>query len=137
MKPRHHLYLDKDLTRRLDELGAKPGTSKSAITSDALRAYLGRRGANELDDVFKVRLDRMGNHLGRLTRDVEVVVESLALFVRYYLTVTPPLPESDLEARAIGHDRFQAFVDQVGRKIASGRSVSKDMILPAAKEEDK
>jgi predicted transcriptional regulator len=129
LKPRHHLYLDKDLTRRLDELGAKPGTSKSAIMSDALRAYLGRRGANELDDLLKVRLDRMGKFLNRIARDQQVILESLALFIRYQFTITAPLPESDHQARAIGQDRFQAFVDQVGRKIASGPSVNQDMNL--------
>ena len=40
MKPRHHLYLDDELTDRLDALAAKPGSSKSAIVADALRAYL-------------------------------------------------------------------------------------------------
>jgi hypothetical protein len=49
-----------------------------------------------------------------------VLLESLALFVRYQLTVTAPLPEPDQAARAVGRDRFQAFVDQVGRQIAGG-----------------
>ena len=46
------------------------------------------------------------------------MLESLALFVRYQLTVTAPLPEADQAARAVGRDRFQAFVDQVGRTLS-------------------
>lgn len=34
--------------------------------------------------------------------------------------VTAPLPETDAAARAIGRDRFEAFVSQVGRQIAGG-----------------
>lgn len=121
MKPRHHLYLDDALTEQLDRLGGKPGTSKSAIVADALRAYLDRRAASELDALFKVRLDRMSRQLGRVERDQKILLESLALFVRYQLTVTAPLPEADKAAQALGRERFQRFVDQVGRQLASGR----------------
>ena len=121
MKPRHHLYLDDALTEQLDRLGGKPGTSKSAIVADALRAYLDRRAASELDALFQVRLDRMSRQLGRVERDQKILLESLALFVRYQLTVTAPLPEADKAAQAIGRERFQRFVDQVGRQLASGR----------------
>lgn len=132
MKPRHHLYLDDELTERLDALAAKPGSSKSAIVADALRAYLARRGAKELDDLLKVRLDRIGAQLNRIERDQQVVLESLALFVRYQLTVTAPLPEPDQAARAVGQDRFQAFIDQVGRQMANGRSFAGAMTHAAA-----
>jgi predicted transcriptional regulator len=122
MKPRHHLYLDEVLTAELDRLGAKPGTSKSAIVADALRAFLTRRAASEIDDLFKLRLDRLSRQLGRIERDQKILLESLALFVRYQLTVTAPLPEADKAAQAIGRERFQRFVDQVGRQLASGRA---------------
>ena len=122
MKPRHHLYLDDTLSAELDRLGAKPGASKSAIVADALRAFLARRAASEIDDLFKVRLDRLSRQLGRIERDQKILLESLALFVRYQLTVTAPLPEADKAAQAIGRERFQRFVDQVGRQLASGRA---------------
>lgn len=121
MKPRHHLYFDEALTEQLEALAAKPGSSKSAIVSDALRAYLARRGSKELDDMLKVRLDRISNQLRRIERDGHVLLESLALFVRYQLTVTAPLPEADQAGRAIGRDRFEAFVAQVGRQLAGGK----------------
>lgn len=121
MKPRHHLYLDEALTEQLEALAAKPGSSKSAIVSDALRAFLARRGAKELDDMLKIRLDRISNQLGRIERDGQVLLESLALFVRYMLTVNAPLPEADEAGRATGRDRFEAFVAQVGRQLATSR----------------
>lgn len=121
MKPRHHLYFDEALTAELEALAAKPGTSKSAIVADALRAYLKRRGAREIDDLLRHRLDRIGNETARLRRDIDVLVESFALFVRWQLTVQAPLPEGDAAARAIGRERFEAFVTQVGRQIGSGR----------------
>jgi predicted transcriptional regulator len=127
MKSRHHVRLDDELTERLDALTSKAGSSKSEIVADALRAYLDRRGANELDDLLKVRFAGIGSLLNRLERDQQIVLESLALFIRYQLTVTAPLPEADQAMRSVGQDRFQAFVDQVGRRIASGRTLSHDL----------
>ena len=121
MKPRHHLYLDDALTAQLEALAAKPGSSKSAIVADALRQYLARRGAHDIDEALKIRLDRQSRQMDRLERDGQVLLESLALFIRYQLTVTAPLPEPDKAARAVGQDRFQKFIDQVGRQIAGRR----------------
>jgi len=120
MKPRHHLYLDDALTAQLEALAAKPGSSKSAIVADALRQYLVRRGAHDIDEALKIRLDRQSRQMDRIERDGQVLLESLALFIRYQLTVTAPLPEPDKAARAVGQERFQKFIDQVGRQIAGG-----------------
>ena len=119
-KVRHQLFLASDVSEKLVALARKPGASKSAILSDAVIAWLNRRGAHELDERFSQRLNRISAQLNRIERDGQVLLESLGLFVRYQLTVTAPLPEPEEAARAVGRDRFQAFVDQVGRQIAGG-----------------
>ena len=119
-KVRHQLFLDTDVSEKLEALARKPGASKSAILADAVIAWLNRRGAHELDERFSQRLNRIGAQLNRIERDGQVLLESLGLFVRYQLTVTAPLPEPEEAARAVGRDRFQAFVNQVGRQIAGG-----------------
>lgn len=118
---RHQLFLPRALSDRLEALAAKPGATKSSILALAVTAYLDRRGANELDERFARRLDRMSGQLARIERDGHVGLESLALFVRYMLTVNAPLAEEDETARAIGRDRFAAFVTRVGQQLASGR----------------
>ncbi|AZS19917.1 MULTISPECIES: CopG family transcriptional regulator [unclassified Caulobacter] len=126
MKPRHQIYLDERLTEALDRLGGRSGTSKSAIVADALRAFLERRAAGELDELLKIRLDRVSRALNRVERNQKILMESLALFVRYQLTITAPLPEADRAGQALGRERFQRFVDQVGRQLASGRATFAD-----------
>lgn len=127
MKVRQNLYLDQKITDALEALAARPGTNKSRLVNDALAAWLARRGSRELDDLLKVRLDRMTRELALIRRDGEVLRESLALFVRYQLTVTAPLPEGDAAALAVGRDRFEAFVRQVGRQLAGGRPTLGDV----------
>jgi len=120
-KVRHQLFLAKPLSDRLEVLAAKPGASKSAILADAVTAWLNRRGASELDDRFGLRLDRMTSALGRIERNDHVLLESLALFVRYELAIHAPLAENDEAGRAIARKRFEEFVAQVARHIATGR----------------
>lgn len=118
---RYQLFLPEDLAHRFEALASKPGASKSAILVDALTAWLNRQAASELENRFSQRLDRMSMALGRIERDGHVLLESLALFVRYELMVQAPLPEADEAARAVGRDRFNAFVTRVGEALASGQ----------------
>ena len=118
-KARHQLFLDADLSEKLEALAAKPGASKSAILADAVAAWLNRRGSHELDDRFGLRLNRISAQLNRIERDQQVVLESLGLFVRYQLTVTAPLPEADQAARAVG--RPLPGLRRSGRPPACGR----------------
>lgn len=120
-KVRHQLFLPRPVSDRLEVLAAKPGASKSAILADAVTAWLNRRGASELEEKFALRLDRLTKALGRVERDGHIVLETLALFVRYELAIHAPLAENDAAGRALAAKRFEAFVAQVGRQIAAGR----------------
>ena len=118
---RYQLFLPKDVAERFEELAAKPGATKSSILAAALTTFLNRRGASEAEEHFAIRLDRISSQLARIERDGNVSLESLGLFIRYMLTVNAPLAEEDEVARAIGRDRFAAFVARVGQTLASGR----------------
>jgi predicted transcriptional regulator len=120
-KVRHQLFLEKPLSDRLEALAAKPGASKSAILADALTAWLNRRVASELDERFSFRLDRLTAGIARVERDSHVILETLALFIRFELAIQAPLAENDHAGRAAAKGRFEAFVAQVGRHIAAGR----------------
>jgi hypothetical protein len=121
VKVRQNLYIDRAIADALEALAAGNHGNKSRLVNDALAAWLARRGDHQLDELVKPRLDRITRELGHVRRDIDVVLESLALFVRYQLMVTAPLPEADAAAVAVGRDRFESFIAQVGRQLASGR----------------
>ncbi|OFM64151.1 CopG family transcriptional regulator, partial [Pseudomonas sp. HMSC072F09] len=75
------------------------------------------------------RLDRLTRQFERLERDQNIAIETLALFVRYFLTVSTPIPEAHQEAaRAQGKARFEQFVEQLGRHLMRGRSLVRDVV---------
>ncbi|SLK12267.1 CopG family transcriptional regulator [Novosphingobium mathurense] len=120
-KVRHQLFLPRHLSDRLAALATRPGASKSSILVDALTAWLNRRGASDLEDRFAIRLDRLTQAIGRVDRDTYLLLETLALFIRFELAIQTPLAENDQAGRALGAKRFEAFVTQVARQVSTGR----------------
>ncbi|MGC6400340.1 CopG family transcriptional regulator [Sphingomonas sp. FW199] len=121
MKVRQNLYIDRELSDALEALAAGTAGNKSRLVNDALADWLSRRGTKQVDDLLKLRLDRISREIGHARRDIDVLLESLSLFVRYQLMVTAPLPDADAAAIAVGRDRFEKFVAQVGRQLAAGK----------------
>src|SRR5258707_5259733 len=107
MKPKLSVYLSDHVAKRLTLAANRPGTNKSAIVDAALDRFLNPERDSSGDAALIRRLDRMSRQLERADRDVSVLAETMALFIRYYLTITPPLPSQDQDAaRALGRERF-------------------------------
>ncbi|KEZ21105.1 hypothetical protein CP98_00554 [Sphingobium yanoikuyae] len=121
MKIRQNLYIDRDICEELSQLARGHVGNKSRLANDALRSWLEQRRHSELDTQFKLRLDRLSRELEAARRDIDLLVETLALFIRYELMVLPPLAEGDAAGRARGRERFGAFVTEVGRQLAGGK----------------
>src|SRR3546814_11612144 len=121
-RTRLNLFMQPDHARRLDDLAAHRGVSKSSIVAAALAAFLAPDGGDPRGAVVTRRLDRLSRQIEALDRDQTILIETVALYVRYVLTVTPALPEShQAAARATGKLRFTQFVDQLARHLQSGR----------------
>jgi len=120
MKPRHHLYLDDELSAQLNALASVPGTSKSAIVSDALRQYLKQRATSGADDAVRARLDRLSKQQDRMQNDLAVVIETLVVFANSYFLRTAHLPEPDAAARAKARETMSSFIAAVGRGLSVG-----------------
>lgn len=115
------------MSEKLDRFCRSPGATKSEIVARAVEAFIERRGMSELDQRYAKRLDRISNDLDRAGRDVEMILESLALFIRFTITLNAHTPLPDTATQAIAQERFQKFIEQVGRQIAGGkRSLGKN-----------
>lgn len=117
-KTRHQFYLPDDLSEKLERLASDPSSSKTAILTDAFRAWLDRRGATELDERFGIRLDRLSRADEQLARKVDFVAEALGAFVQHQLTLSAHQPPFEPETGQLGLQRYRAFVETVGRRLA-------------------
>ncbi len=126
---RLNLFIQPDHAKRLDELAAKKGVSKSSIVAAALASWLSPDAGDQREAATAKRLDRLSRQFERLERDQNIQIETLALFVRYFLTVSTPVPEAHQEAaKAQGKARFEQFIEQLGRHLLRGRSLVKDVV---------
>ena len=74
------------------------------------------------------RLDRLSRQGERLQRDLTISVEALALFIHYWLTLIPTIPESaQAAAQAKGRERFAVFIENLGRRLAAGKNTLRDI----------
>ncbi len=52
----------------------------------------------------------------------------LALFVRFWLTSTPALPDTaQAAAQAKGRERYDGFVEALGRRLARGKTLADEI----------
>jgi len=137
MKARLCVYLSDPAYRQLAHIANHRGASKSAVTEAALGAFLSSKPGDERDGALLRRLDRISRQIEHLGRDQVIIAETLALFARYSFTVTPPLPSVDQDAaRALGRERFEAFIDQLARRLAAGDTLVRDTLEALADKEE-
>jgi hypothetical protein len=119
-KKRYCLYLSRPLAHQLERVASLRHGSKSALLEEALRKSLEPEQVPGVEEGLVRRLNELHKALAAIARDVTVATETLALFVRYMLTVTPPIPDGDQEpARLTGRKRFDVFLAEVGKRVAA------------------
>ncbi len=93
-----------------------------------MASFLSPDAADRREAAFTRRMDRLSGRSQRIERDLGVTAETLALFVRFWLTITPPLP-SDAQAAAQikGRERFEGFVETLGRRLQKGQSFLREI----------
>lgn len=136
---RLNLFIHPDHARQLDAVAASKGVSKSSIVAAALASWLSPDAADQREAAIAKRLDRLARQFERMERDQNILIETVALYVRYYLTVSTPIPEAHQEAaKAQGKARFEQFTEQLGRHLLRGRSLVREVyaeIQPAPHEQ--
>ena len=125
MRQRHALYLSQAMTQKLQATAETHRVSKSAILERALQQYLTADESNHTStDLQSLQHESTRRSLRRLEHDLAVATELTATFVRYFLMITPPLPQSEHEAaRALGQLRFDQVIEEITKRIPTDRSL--------------
>jgi hypothetical protein len=114
------VYVSRIVAEQLDFACKDKTKNKSKLTETALSQLLSPKAEDRQDAATSRRLDRLTRDVGVINRHQQIVIESIGLFIRHYLITSPPVPPSEQQAaQAIGHQRFQRFVEQLGRRLAS------------------
>ena len=130
MRTRHTFRLPPDLAGKLADYAARKGVPQALVVEAALASHLSPDGADRLEAALARRLDRMSRQIERLERHVTISNEAIAVFVRFWLTSTPPLPDTaQSAAQTKGRERYDGFVEALGRRLARGRKLADEVSL--------
>ncbi|MGY4298769.1 putative transcriptional regulator [Bradyrhizobium sp. i1.4.4] len=124
------IYLDPEIFKSLEAFAQRRGQPKSLVAEAAIAAFLSPDESDRREAAIAKRLDRIARLLERLERNDGITLETIALFIRFWLTSTPALPEhSTPAARAKGAERYDRFVEALGRRLSSGSTVLKEVSI--------
>jgi hypothetical protein len=130
MRDRMNVYFPPAMLQQITELADRKKLSRSAIVEAAVASFLSPDGADRREAAFARRLDRLSRQVQRLERNVGISTETLALFVRFWLTITPPLPsDGHAVAQAKGRERYEGFIEALGRRLQKGQSFLQEIPL--------
>jgi predicted transcriptional regulator len=130
MRTKHTFRLPPDLAGKLTDYANRKRVPQALVVEAALASHLSPDGADRLEAALSRRLDRMTRQIERLERHVTISNEALALFVRFWLISTPPLPDTaQTAAQAKGRERYEGFVEALGRRLARGRTLADEVVV--------
>jgi len=136
MRTKHTFRLPPDLAGKLADYANRKRVPQALVVEAALASHLSPDGADRLEAALARRLDRMTRQIERLERHVTISNEALALFIRFWLTSTPPLPDTaQAAAQAKGRERYEGFVEALGRRLARGRTLADELVADIASAE--
>jgi predicted transcriptional regulator len=124
------IYLDPEIFASLEAYATRQSKPKSLVAEAAIASFLSPDDSDRREAAIAKRLDRIVRVLERLERNDGITLETVALFIRFWLTSTPALPEqSNPAARAKGAERYDRFVEALGRRLSSGSTVLKEVSI--------
>jgi len=98
MRDRLNASLPVSLIARVAGFAARRDQSQSMIAEAAIASFLSPDDAERREAIIARRLDQLDRRMSRTERDVGIAVESLAVFIRFWLATTPALPEPAAQA---------------------------------------
>ncbi|WP_119390728.1 CopG family transcriptional regulator [Taklimakanibacter lacteus] len=127
-KKRLSVYLDPDISLRLDDHADRREQSRSMIAEAAIVSFLSPDAEERREAAIAKRLDRIDRIIQRLERDIGITNEAFAIFIRAWLTSTASLPESaQAAAHAKGGERYDKFLEALGRRLAKGPKLRQEI----------
>jgi hypothetical protein len=129
-KVRLSVYLDPTLAKDLEAYAKERRRSLSVVAEASIASFLSPDASDRMEAVFTKRLDRIGRQIERLNRDAGVNLETLALFIRHWLVAVPAPPEAGYaEAQAKGRERYERFLEALGRRLSKGPTLLREVAL--------
>lgn len=128
-KRRINIHISQEAERLLKHTVADGSASMGGVVDDALKLLLNEKNDETELAKLNVRIAKLTRAMERIADETTAQTETLALYILYYLCITPPLPdESRASAEALGRKRFDHFIGQVGDRLLGKESYTNEVL---------
>jgi hypothetical protein len=137
MRTRQQIYpcITPALRRRLSLYASKKGTSYSSVVESALTQYLDADASDRA--LLLRRLDRVGQDLTALERDLDVLSHAFGIFLQVWLAHTPPIDEGmKRTAEQSARERYGRFLDHLAAEAVKSESFIRQVLAGGAGQRD-
>lgn len=132
---RIHPYVKPALARRLAVYSGAKGVTESAAVEAAIEGYLD--GGDKDNALILRRLNRLSRRSARQERNLEILSEAFASFVRLWLAYRPELPPKEMAAkRRLGEQLYGQFVEIVSNRLSTSARLASDILKDDGKDGD-
>src|SRR5580700_4298933 len=117
-------YIAREVRQRLARHCAGLGLTESAVVNEALTQYLD--GTSDAT-LWMRRQDLLDRRVQRLARDLEILSQTVGMFLRIWFAHTPPLPKEARQAASqSGEQRYRLLLERVGLQFTEGKRFADD-----------
>jgi predicted transcriptional regulator len=128
MRTKHTFRLPPELATNLADFATRKRVPQALVVETALASYLSPDSSERMEAALGRRLDRLNRQIERMERHITITNEALALFVRFWLTTTPTLPDTAQAAAQLrGQERYEGYIEALVRRLAKGQSLAKEV----------
>ena len=127
-KLRLSVYIGPDVMCAIDEYAERRKRSRSRVAEVAIASFLSPDAEERREAASVKRLDRIDRRLHRLERDLGISLETIALFVLFWLASTPQVPDTAQAAtRSKVRERYGSFLEALGHRLAKGPKLQQEI----------
>ena len=122
---RLHARVSTQISTLLRQHCASHRVCARAVVEAAIRDYVS--GVSDPELLMR-RLDRLGRAQDRVQRDIDLMMETFAIFVKLWFAHTPAVAqESKRAAQSAAETRYRQFIEYVGQQFAGGHRFIQDL----------
>ena len=136
MRTKHTFRLPPDLMNKVADYAARKGVTQSLVLEAALASHLSPDGADRLEAALARRLDRMTPADGAHRTACRHLERGAGRFRALLADQHAPIAgRGSAAAQAKGRERYEGFIEALGRRLARGRKLADEIVRDVGGDE--
>lgn len=131
------LRLELETLKQVDAEANERRVSRQLILESAIKERYSVVLQEERDALIARRLNRLDARQKVIERELEIIAESQALYMRMWLATSNDMPEGPREAvHNEGQKRYERFLASLSKRVSSGQSIFAELPREVVLRED-